>query len=88
MLVLTAAWHDGRLRDFVDQCYFPILLDRTIVFLDDLGGMSATCRVNREILVKLKSFLFGDARSGGSTACSEDGHECMRRSEECDTRMN
>lgn len=74
MLVLAAAWRDGRLRELVDRaCHFQALLDRTIVFLDDLAAMSPTCRVDREILVKLRSLLFGDVSSEGTTACSDDG---------------
>lgn len=60
MLVLAACWNDSRLRQLVKEWCFPALLDRTIDFLGKLYELSSTCRADHDILVKLRTFLFGN----------------------------
>lgn len=59
MLVLSATWQTGFLRELIDQERFQTLLARTIGFLRKLSAISPTCQLDCSILEKIQRVLFG-----------------------------
>ncbi|KAI6837593.1 hypothetical protein KC332_g8898 [Hortaea werneckii] len=59
MLVLSAAFQDGVLKQMIDEERFKYLLERTISFLRRLAPISPTCGIDCGILENIQRVLFG-----------------------------
>lgn len=59
MLVLSAVWQTGLLRELIDKDRFQRLLTRTIGFLRKHVAISATCQQDCAILEGIQRVLFG-----------------------------
>ncbi|KAK5168631.1 uncharacterized protein LTR77_005940 [Saxophila tyrrhenica] len=59
MLVLSAAYYNKWLSNFVDRGEFCRLLERTIAFLRKLANISPTCGIDCMILENIHRMIFG-----------------------------
>lgn len=59
MLVLSATWQSGFLRELIDRDRFETLLARTIDFLRRLFTISPTCQQDCAILEGIQRVIFG-----------------------------